>query len=163
MSKYTCACGHVSYSDHNVAYHQEVVCRLFPNSKKSTEMLYSKPNDGHRILPSVYVGLKINWLRASGQYQKPESIPHHHAKAILSLLKESHINVVDKSTSILGKIAAHYANQPDISAKLAELCILMQRVDVDDMYPIFDVIVDQVDEEYVFEKPLENWLNAFEN
>lgn len=155
-----CKCGVWTYNSLDASRHSctytsqktfEECSKKFNNtvnfgSAPKSNMLYPKPNEGKRILPSMYTKLRINWLRGSGQYQKPDTMNSGHIKATLDLLKESHKNVVDRSTDLLGKMANHFSNQPEICARLAELCILMQRVDVDDMYPIFNVIADNVED-----------------
>jgi hypothetical protein len=56
----------------------------------------------------------------------------------MRLLNESHGNLIDRSTHLLGVMANHFGNRPDIVDRLAELCLMMQSVEVDEVYPIFD-------------------------
>lgn len=112
-------------------------------------MLYDKPNGGHRILPSVYgrllqLGREPMWLRGNGEYQHVATMNPGHLRNTLNLLKESNGNAVAKATSLLGKMALHFQNQPAIVRKLEELCVEMQRVDVDEMYPIYTVLAEHL-------------------
>ena len=104
-------------------------------------MLYERPNGGKRMLPSVYGQLKGHtWLRANRVTQNVSDMNDGHIEATLNLLKESHGNVVDKSTALLGKMWRHYQNQPEIQKRLEELCLMMQKVEVHEMYPIFKTL-----------------------
>ena len=106
--------------------------------------LYASPNGGKRILPSLYCRLKDLWLKASKLWLEPRNMNTGHLEATLKLLKESHGNLVAKSTSLLGKMARHYQHQPEIVAQLESLCLQMQKVEVDKMYPIFTVLSEEL-------------------
>jgi len=56
---------------------------------------------------------------------------------------ESHGNFQAKTTTLLGKMWHHYQNQPEIQRRLEELCLLMQKVEVHEMYPIFGTLVQE--------------------
>lgn len=110
----------------------------------NSPMLYERPNGGKRMLPSVYGQLKGHtWLRASRVTQDISDMSDGHIEATLNLLKESHGNVVDKSTALLGKMWRHYQNQPEIQKRLEELCLMMQKVEVHEMYPIFKSLAEE--------------------
>jgi hypothetical protein len=108
-------------------------------------MAYPKPNGGNRILPSIYNQLRKWWMRANGVCQEPHEMNDGHLDNTLTLLRESHGNVIARSTELLGKMANHFRNQPDIVAKLEALCLEMQKVDVDDMYPVFTILAKELD------------------
>ena len=103
-------------------------------------MLYPKPGTPGRMLPSIYTRLRQAWLRSNGTWVRPSGMNSGHRQNTMNLLKESHGNIVERSTLALGKIAKHFSNQPDIVDKCRDLCLAMQTVDVDDMYPIFKLL-----------------------
>lgn len=100
-------------------------------------MCYPKPNGGKRILPSIYTRIKKWWMRANGVTVEVVDMNDGHLENTMKLLQESHGNVIAKSTELLGKMANHFHNQPAVVQQLEDLCIAMQKVDVDAMYPIF--------------------------
>lgn len=112
----------------------------FNHTYGSSPSLYPKPNGGHRILPSIYTTLRKVWLTAIGEEVMPDDMNPGRLDNITKLLKESHGNVVSKSTLLLGKMAFHFRNQPAIVAQLEQLCESMQKVEVDQMYPIFEPV-----------------------
>lgn len=107
-------------------------------------MLYAKPNGGNRMLPSLYGQLRTYWVRGSGQKQVIATMNEGHLDNTLKLLKESHGNVVGKSAVLLGKMHRHFQNQPKIRAKLEELLKLIEKVEVDQMYPIFGTLAQEL-------------------
>ena len=128
-------------------------------------MLYAKPNGGHRMLPSGYTQLRTYWIRGSGQKQLISTMNEGHLGNTLKLLKESHGNVVGRSTQLLGKMHRHFGNQPTIQAKLIELLKLMEQVEVDQMYPIFGTLAQELAsrkididiEEFGFDDIMKDW------
>lgn len=107
-------------------------------------MLYAKPNGGNRMLPSMYGQLRTYWVRGSGQKQIIATMNEGHLDNTLKLLKESHGNVIGRSSQLLGKMHRHFQNQPNIRAKLEELLKLMEQVEVDQMYPIFGTLAQEL-------------------
>ena len=97
------------------------------------DMLYPKPNGGKRILPSVYTKLKDTWLRANGQWQSPATMNQGHLKNTVALLNESHINLVDRMTDILGRMHNHLGNRPDMQAKIVDLFHDLEVLQVDEL------------------------------
>lgn len=108
--------------------------------EKSVEMLYPKPNGGTRILPSVYGKLHDHWLRANGVQQPIDTMNDGHLENTLKLLNESHGNLIDRCTSFMGKMYHHFQHQPDIQKALEDICLRMQKLDVDEIYPIFKAL-----------------------
>lgn len=100
-------------------------------------MCYPKPNGGHRILPSIYTRIREWWMRANGVTVQVQDMNDGHLENTMKLLHESHGNLIARSTELLGKMANHFHRDKVIVAKLEDLCREMQRVDVDDLYPIF--------------------------
>jgi hypothetical protein len=107
-------------------------------------MLYDKPNGGNRILPSVYTALTDHWLRATHMLQPIDTMNDGHIESTLALLRESHGNLIDRCTSLLGKMHHHFRNDSSIQILLEDLCLLMQKMDVDDVYPIFKLLADEL-------------------
>jgi hypothetical protein len=112
--------------------------------RTSTPMLYSKPNEGKRMLPSIYTWIHNAWLKANSTRVDPLHMNNGHLENTLKLLKESHGNVSAKAQDLLGRMSHHYQNQPAIVAKLEEVCLMMQKVDVDDMYPIYKDLASEL-------------------
>lgn len=125
--------------------HPDPIKVWFEESANFTpSMLYEKPNGGQRTLPSVYGRLRGNgWMRANRVMQPIEEMNDGHLENTLKLLMESHGNLQAKSTSILGKLWRHYQNQPEIQQRLEELCLMMQKVEVHEMYPIFATLAKE--------------------
>lgn len=134
-------------------------------SRVFSGMLYPKPNGGGRMLPSGYTQLRTYWIRGSGQKQLISTMNEGHLDNTLKLLKESHGNVVGRSTQLLGKMHRHFGNQPTIQAKLIELLKLMEQVEVDQMYPIFGTLAQELAsrkididiEEFGFDDIMKDW------
>lgn len=111
---------------------------------KQPSMLYERPNGGQRTLPSAYGRLNGHlWLRANGVMQPIKTMNDGHLENTLKLLQESHGNIISKSTSLLGKMHRHFQHQPEIQSRLEELCLLMQKVEVHEMYPIFGTLAQE--------------------
>ena len=66
-----------------------------------------------------------------------------HLENTLKLLQESHGNIQAKTTALLGKMWNHYQNQPEIQRRLEELCLLMQKVELHEMYPLFGTLAQE--------------------
>lgn len=109
--------------------------------RQTAGMLYPKPNDGKRILPSLYTRLDDTWLRASGEFQIPATMNQGHLKATVNLLHESHGNLVDRVTELLGKMHAHLSNQPGMQARIVELFHDFENLTPAELYPILKVLM----------------------
>lgn len=152
--------GHVPSSQ--VTMHGPLRIRI----NESDGMLYPKPNGGQRILPSIYTKLRERWLRGNGAYQDPHTMNQGHVRNTLALLKESHINLIDRMTSLLGRMHAHLGNRPDIQRDIEALFHKLETVDVEELYPIFGLIASHVEPEISIgnDKPWmddEDWLREF--
>ena len=103
--------------------------------------LYPAPNGGKRILPSVYTKLTDEWLQANGGYVRPERMSNGHLENVLKLLKESHGNLVARATELLGKVNSHFGNSMyGLDDEMANLCVRLQQIEVDRLYPIWHAI-----------------------
>lgn len=101
----------------------------------------------NRMLPSAYTRMNrtaSTWVRSSGKLQPINTMNKGHLENSLKLLKESHGNVVARATDLLGRMSMHFGNQSEIKALLEILCLKMQKVEVDDMYPIFDALAKEL-------------------
>jgi hypothetical protein len=105
--------------------------------------LYLKPNGGNRILPPFYASLENMWVRSNGMPCDPAYMNDGHIENTLKLLQESHGNLIGRSTSILGKMHRHFGNLPEIRSALEQLCIAMQKVEVNEIYPVFEVLANE--------------------
>ncbi len=124
-------------------------------------MLYSKPNGGHRILPSVYCRIHGPfWLRANKIEVAITDMNDGHLKNTLALLMESHGNLLGKATELLGKISHHFVHFPDILQALETACLLIQQADIEDVYPIFTPLADEQAVRDTREKDYKTWLDA---
>lgn len=126
--------------------HPEITKVWFDEASHVTQpaMLYERPNGGQRTLPSVYGRLRGNeWMRANRAMQPIDEMNDGHLDNTLKLLMESHGNIQTKTTTLLGKMWHHYQNQPEIQRRLEELCLLMQKVEVHEMYPIFGTLAKE--------------------
>ena len=110
---------------------------------KPVHHLYDAPNGGKRILPSIYCKMKAIWFKSNSVGVAPADMNDGHLENTLKLLQESHGNVQARAQDLLGRMSYHYQNQPAIVKMLAEVCLAMQKVDVDDMYPIFIELNDE--------------------
>lgn len=141
--------GATEMSNHVEAYrkaHPQITKVWFDEASrfKIAAMLYERPNGGQRTLPSVYGRLRGNeWMRANRAMQPIDEMNDGHLENTLKLLMESHGNVQAKTTTLLGKMWHHYQNQPEIQRRLEELCLLMQKVEVHEMYPIFGTLAQE--------------------
>lgn len=113
---------------------------VIDEASKLKSLAYDPKNRGKRMLPSMYTQLHDVWVRSSGLQVNVYDMNHGHLKATGNLLKESHGNVVARATDLLGRMAHHFRNQPEIVRQLESLCMQMQQVEVDEMYPIFKEI-----------------------
>lgn len=107
--------------------------------------LYETPNGGNRLLPSAYTALTNSWVRSNWIEVTPSKMNDGHLNNTLKLLIESHGNLIARSTSVLGKIHAHFGNCPEVQAKLEEVCILMQQAEVNEVYPVFNTLAEEFD------------------
>lgn len=108
-------------------------------------MLYERPNNGNRILPSVYTRLRDVWLRANRVLQPIDTMNQGHINASINLLNESHVNLVDRMSLILGKMHAHLHNRPDLQARIIALFHDIEKLNVDDFYPIVKVLANHLE------------------
>jgi hypothetical protein len=127
-------------------------------------MLYPSPNGGKRILPSIYTKLRDTWLRANGVYNEPAKMNEGHLKNTVALLNESHINLVDRMCELIGKMHGHLGNRPDLQAKLVDLFHDFEVLQVDELYPIVELIASHIElqqEDVDFDlRVLDNWNDA---
>lgn len=112
-----------------------------------TAMLYPKPNGGKRVLPSVYTKLTTHWLRANGVYQRPERMNQGHLANTIALLNESHVNLVDRMSDVLGRMHNHLGNRPDLQEKIVDLFHELEVLQVEDLYPIIELLASHVEPE----------------
>lgn len=105
---------------------------------------YQKPNGGNRILPSFYTKLTDTWVRGSGQPVLPTSMNDGHLENTINLLKESHGNVLAKAEGVLGVIARHFANVPEVVEGCEELLRIVHTVDIEEQYPIFTALAEEL-------------------
>lgn len=127
-------------------------------------MLYPKPNGGKRILPSVYTKLTHMWLRATGIWQTPKRMNQGHLKNTVALLNESHINLVDRMTDILGRMHNHLGNRPDLQAKIVDLFHEFENLQVDELYPIVKLLASHIQPKMEFDPrdfDENGWLQEF--
>lgn len=122
--------------------HQELV-----KTWERAGMLYPKPNGGKRVLPSVYTKLTTHWLRANGVYQRPERMNQGHLANTIALLNESHVNLVDRMSDVLGRMHNHLGNRPDLQEKIVDLFHELEVLQVEDLYPIIELLASHVEPE----------------
>lgn len=123
---------------------------------------YPPPNGGQRMLPSLYGRLRRTWVSSRGSEYRPKDMERSHLENTIALLKESNRNVVARATDLLGRMSHHFQNQPEIRMRLAALCILMQKVEVNEMYPVFDALAEELSyrQRHVVEnEDLDNWCD----
>lgn len=127
-------------------------------------MLYPKPNGGKRILPSVYTKLRDTWLRGNGVYQEPAKMNQGHLKNTVALLNESHMNLVDRMCELIGKMHGHLHNRPDLQAKIVDLFHDFEALQVDEIYPIVELIASHIEltaDDVDFDpRLLDNWNDS---
>lgn len=139
--------------------HKELV-----KTRERAGMLYPKPNGGKRALPSVYTKLTTHWLRANGVFQKPELMNQGHLANTIALLNESHVNLVDRMSEVLGRMHKHLSNRPDLQKKIVELFHELEVLQVEDLYPIIELLASHVESEVEFDpRDLDesSWLQEF--
>lgn len=120
---------------------------VFDESTRLKGMLYPSPNGGKRILPSIYTRLRDTWLRANGVYNEPAKMNQGHLKNTVALLNESHVNLIDKMTAMLGRMHNHLGNRPDLQAKLVDLFHDFEALQVDELYPIVELLASYIEPE----------------
>lgn len=111
------------------------------------QMLYPKPNGGKRILPSIYTKLTDKWLRANGVYQEPAKMNQGHLRNTVALLNESHVNLVDRMSDVLGRMHNHLGNRPDLQEKIVDLFHELEVLQVEDLYPIIELLASHIEPE----------------
>lgn len=122
-------------------------------------MLYPKPNGGKRVLPSVYTKLTTHWLRANGVFQKPELMNQGHLANTIALLNESHVNLVDRMSKVLGRMHNHLSNRPDLQEKIVDLFHELEVLQVEDLYPIIELLASYVEPEMTMTSEGMAWLD----
>lgn len=145
LGSYECNCGFCK------GLHRFSKYRVFEEPTPIQPMLYPKPNGGKRILPSLYTKLTTHWLRANGVYQSPDRMNQGHLKNTVALLNESHINFVDRASDILGRIHGHLRNRPDLQAKIVDLFHDFEVLQVDELYPIVELLASHIEPEVEFD------------
>jgi hypothetical protein len=124
-------------------------------------MLYPSPNGGKRILPSIYTKLRDTWLRASGFYHEVAKMDQGHLRNSVDLLNESHVNLVDRMCLLLGKMHVHLGNRPDLQTKLVELHHEFEALEVNQLYPIVELLASHIEEPRVRVEFEEDWLKEW--
>lgn len=159
----TCAARHARTDDEPSACEQVMAFRdRHPQLLQAfgQGMLYGKPNSGNRILPSIYTRLTDRWLRGSGVWQNPASMNRGHLQNTVALLNESHVNFVDRVTTLLGKMHAHLGNRPDLQAKLEDLHHEFEGLEVDELYPIIELLASFIGPEQPRAETDPYWLDG---
>lgn len=118
--------------------------RLVGEFRAAYGHLYAPPNGGKRILPSMYTRLKKQWVRSNGQRVDPKDMNVGHLENTLKLLKESHGNAVAKATDLLGRFEYHFGEHEGLTEDLKKMCLKMQKIEVDQLYPIFKVLAAEL-------------------
>ncbi len=143
---YGCTCGICRFKNLHVTRDESATLRM--DLRPIVEpMLYPKPNGGKRILPSIYTKLTTHWLRANGVYQRPERMNQGHLANTIALLNESHINLVDRMSDVLGRMHNHLGNRPDLQEKIVDLFHELEVLQVEDLYPIIELLASHVEPE----------------
>jgi hypothetical protein len=149
-------CAPLGYRDGGYVHQAPVSFKV--RQARDDNMFYPKPNGGKRILPSIYTKLRDRWLRGNGVYQDPHSMNQGHIRNTLALLKESHVNLIDRMIAVLGKMHVHLGNRPDIQRDIEALFHKLETVDVSELYPIFDRIASHIGPEISIGQD-RSWLN----
>lgn len=160
---YSCTCGLCKFRNLQASMNGPLRSRVF-FKEEPLPMLYPKPNGGKRVLPSVYTKLTTHWLRATGVYQRPEKMNQGHLANTIALLNESHINLVDRMSDVLGRMHNHLGNRPDLQKKIVDLFHELEVLQVEDLYPIIELLASHVEPEMVIDpKALDEggWFEEF--
>ena len=101
------------------------------------------PNGGKRILASGYTQLKDYWVRANGTAIYPAQMDSNHLKNSINLLRESYMNLIARSTELMGKVHAQFDN-PVVRTAMENAHHEVLKMEIDDVYPIFNVLVKEL-------------------
>lgn len=93
-----------------------------------------------RILPPVYHRLESVWMRSNHTGLEPEAMNTKHLRNTILLLKESAGNLQVKMEMLLGAMHTALRNQPHLQQQIHELFAGVNALDVDDLYPVFNVL-----------------------
>lgn len=107
--------------------------------------VYQRPNGGKRILPSIYTKLEKQWLRSTGRYIYPQDMDSTHIKNCLNLLKESHGNIIARMCLSLGNMHNHLQCDVVIQDQMDWMAKRLELIEVDHMYPIFNVLARELE------------------
>lgn len=118
--------------------------KVFIRPPHTSAPLHEPPNGGQRRLPLQYNELTTQWLRANGHFEDPCNMDVDHLRNCLNLLKESHQNHMAGATAVLGKIEMYFGSRPSIAQAAANLCHEIMTVDVEEMYPIWTVLSNEL-------------------
>jgi hypothetical protein len=99
---------------------------------------------GKRILGSEYTKLTACWRRGNGAVVHPADMNDGHLKNTLKLLNESHGNLVARCTELVGYVHSHFRNVTGIREYAQSLCIQLQKADVEQIYPIWRPLSDEL-------------------
>lgn len=119
-------------------------CRTWKDQESDVYIGTSVPINKGRMLGVAYTELSGMWKRGNGQYVDPTKMNSGHLENSIKLLNESHGNVVAKACMMLGAIHGMFKSVTGIREYTESLCIQLQKVDVSRIYPIFDVLVDEL-------------------
>lgn len=112
-------------------------------AKKSAQLYRVGDKSKTRILPPVYHRLDRVWMRSNKTGIEPEVMNTGHLRNTILLLKESAANVQVKMEMFLGAMHSALSNQPHLQQQIYELFAGVNALDVDDLYPVFNVLQDE--------------------
>lgn len=107
--------------------------------------LHGPPNGRQRRLPSVYTTLTDYWLRSNGTPIRPQDMDENHIHNCLALLKESHVNHLESAARVLELTTRHFRHRPYIVELAVRLHKEIETYDVDEMYPIWGPLCEELD------------------
>lgn len=116
---------------------EALVDRAVRSRLKEAGGLHGDPTGIPRILPTVYTLLTDKWLTKEGHMLPPHIMHEAHRHNAMNLVKESHGELQARSMLVLGKIADHYQNVPEIGEICIVLAEALQQIEVDQVYPVF--------------------------
>lgn len=105
---------------------------------------YVGPNGGKRILPSGYTTLTTAWIRSNGTAMLPSEMNDGHLENTIKLLHESYGNLQAKAQEMLGKMRAHFRNAKRVPEGLEAMCLEMQSIEIDEVYPVFIALSEEL-------------------
>lgn len=123
--------------------------------------VYMQPNGGQRILPPQYTGLRDTWVRSNLMSKSPDEMNDGHLENTLKLLNESHGNLVAKATLMLGTMSKHFVNCVEVRNALEVLCVLMQKTDVEEVYPVWTALSTELQGRHHKRLPIEDLIDGF--